>query len=284
MEIPPAQALEADGVVEAAAHGLVHRRGGGVGNPDRREPHLVEEGVHHALLGGLPAAEVEAEEAEAAGAPAQQLVSLVDNHHAVGRVLLGVAHLDADHARLGLHVLPVFVALLHLERGAPELLREATREARLAGAGRPVEEDVALADLAREHLLENLSVALREFAVVVPRKDVGEVGLRVEAPLDGLVRRAVEVSAESAAAEVVVVVEEVELQYRAVGRERLDDFRVRAVERHRVVEGLLAVLDADRPREARLVADVREDEDFHLEVVQLKDALELCEPARHHVA
>ena len=94
------QALEADGVVEAAADGLVHRLRGRVGYPHRGQPHVVEDGVHHALLGGLAAAEVEAEEAEAARAAAQELVRLVHDHHAVLRVLLAVAHLDAHHAGL----------------------------------------------------------------------------------------------------------------------------------------------------------------------------------------
>ena len=66
-------------------------------------------------------------------------------------------------------------------------------------------------------------------------------------------------------------------------RHRLGDLGVGAVQRHRVVEGLVAILHAARPAEARLVVHVREREDFGLEVVQLQDPLQLREPVLHDV-
>ena len=85
------------------------------------------------------------------------------------------------------------------------------------------------------------------------------------------------------AAEVVVAVDKPELQELALRRHRLRDLGVGAVERHGVVEGLLAVFHAARPAEARVVVNVRASEDVCLEVVQLKDPLELGEALLHDV-
>ena len=173
--------------------------------------------------------------------------------------------------------------MLDLVGGEAQLLSEAERERALAGPRRPVEEDVALAAARGDHALEDLAVLRREVAEELPREGGARIELPVEAAGNRLVRSAVHEAAERVAVEVVVAVEKAELQQSPLRRHRLGDLGVGTVQRHRVVEGLVAVLHAARPAEARLVVHVREREDFGLEVVELQDPLQLGEAVLHDV-
>ena len=238
--------LEADGVVETAADGLVHHAGRSVRDPDSRNLHLIKNRVHHALLRGLPA-HIKAKETEPARTAAQKLIGFVHDHQALTRLLLVVADLNAHHAGLGLHVLAVIIALLDFPRRATELLGKRPGKRGLPRSRCTVEEDIALSLACRDHLAEDLPVLLRELAVEIPRQDVLVLAPLVEATFNRLAVRAVHEIAERTAVEVPVVVQDVELAELALRRHHLRDLPVGAVKRHRVVERLLAILDTARP-------------------------------------
>ena len=269
------KALEADRVVEAATNGLVHLVCRRVGDPDRRDRDLVENGVHYSLLRRLAASERQPEDAETAGIAAEEFVRLVNDHERLRGILLSVADLDSGHARGGRLGASVLVALKDLERGASGLPGKRTGEAGLARTGSPVEEDVALA-AGGEHLLEDLAVMRGELAVVAPRKRILRVERPIEATLERLVVDTVHETGK-AAAEVEVAVKQAEPEQRALRGKRLRDFAVRTVERHRVIERLVPGLDADRPTETRAVTDIGNGEHVGFDVRQLERALERLE-------
>lgn len=75
--------------------------------------------------------------------------------------------------------------------------------------------------------------------------------------------------------EIPVAVEKVELAESAPGGHGLHDLGIGAVEGHRVVERLVAVVHTHRPGEARLAADVGDQQHVKLDVGELQDALQL---------
>lgn len=277
------QALEADRVVEAAAHGLVHVVGRRIGNPDRRDLHVVQDGVHDALLRRTASADRKSEHAEAARAPAQKFVRLVDDDHAARGILLLLANLNADHSGGGVHVPAVFITLTDLEGLESHLPGETARKRGLPRTRRTVEEDIQLAVARAEHLLDGFAVLLRKLAVVVPRQDVRLVALLVEAAFNGVGVRAVDVPADGPAVEVPVAVEQVELSELPRRRHDRRNLGKGTVKRHRIIEGLFKVLDAARPVEAGLALHVGERQHLALKVGELQKALQVCKARRQRL-
>ena len=275
--------LEADRVVEAAAHRLVHVVGGRIGNPNRRDLDIVQNGVHDTLLRRTASADRESEHAEATRVPAQELVRLVDDDQAALGVFLFLADLYADHSGGGVHVIAVLIPLADLEGLESHFPGETARKRSLPRAGCAVEEDVQFAAARAKHLLDGFARFLRKVAVITPGEDVRLVALLVEAALDGVGIRAVDEPTDRPAVEVPVAVEQVEFQEfprRLHGRRHLGKG---AVKRHRVIQGLFAILDVARPLEAGLVLHIGEHQHLALEVGEFQKTLQVGKPRRQRL-
>ena len=211
----------------------------------------------------------------------EKLVRLVHDEQRAPRRHADVENLDAREARGCRDVPPVRLALEQLVGREPGHRRERAREARLAGAGHAVKEDVEppAVPARGQHLAEHRAVIGGELPVELPRKRLRLVRM-VVARVEGHRLHALEIPAQLLEIEIVSLVNAVIAEEAPVPGQRRSHLAKGTVDGHREVERTVRHRNVLRKVvERRGVQDVDELQHIRLHGVEPEEPAQATEAA-----